>query len=89
MAYSASGLSALSYANGFTLWHYRSPDLIAEIDNIGYFNEAAKMLRVGDFVFVNAGVGTTPTNGVVVVTDNSMGAVDVSNVLAFGSIDND
>lgn len=89
MAYAASGLSAISYANGFTLWHYRTTDLAAEIDNAGYFNGASKMLRVGDFMFVNSGIGDMPTHGVVVVLANENGVVDVSNVTQFGAINAD
>jgi hypothetical protein len=89
MAYSSSGLSAISYANGFTLWHYRTKDMIAEVDNVGYFNAATKMLRVGDFMFVNAGIDDLPTHGLVVVLANDGGVVDVSNVTQFGSINAD
>ena len=89
MAYASSGLSAISYANGFTLWHYRTRDLIAEVDNAGYFNAASKMLRVGDFMFVNAGVDDAPTHGLVVVLTNEGGIVDVSNVTSFGAINTD
>ena len=89
MAYSPSGLSAISYANGFTLWHYRTADLIADVDNIGYFNEANKMLRVGDFMFVNSGIGGMPTHGLVVVLSNDGGVVDVSNVTQFGAVNTD
>ena len=48
MAYQSKNLSALGYANGFTLWHYRTDDLAAEVDNVGYFNPASRMIRVGD-----------------------------------------
>lgn len=89
MAYASSGLSAISYANGFTLWHYRTSDLIAEVDNAGYFNAASKMLRVGDFMFVNAGADEASTHGVVVVLTNANGIVDVSNVTSFGAINTD
>lgn len=89
MAYASSGLSAISYANGFTLWHYRTTDLVAEVDNAGYFNAANKMLRVGDFMFVNAGADDAPTHGIVVVLTNESGAVDVSNVTNFGAINTD
>ena len=89
MAYASSGLSAISYANGFTLWHYRTKDLIAEVDNVGYFNAASKMLRIGDFMLVNAGIDDTPTHGVVVVLANESGVVDVSNVTNFGAINTD
>ena len=89
MAYKSSSLSALTYANGFTLWHYRTPDLAADIDDAGYFSDASKMLRVGDFIMVNAGIGSVETNGVVVVTSNTGGTVDVGNILAFSTINSD
>lgn len=54
MTYNSASLSAISYANGFTLWHYRSDDTAAMIMAPGYFNPAHKMMRQGDFVFVNA-----------------------------------
>ena len=85
MAYDSKGLSALSYANGFTLWHYRTGDAPSSVDNQGYFDVASKMLRIGDFIFVNAGTGGTPSHGVVVVVANDNNSVDVSNVVAFGS----
>ena len=64
-------------------------DLIAEVDNVGYFNAANRMLRVGDFMFVNAGADDTPTHGIVVVLTNEGGVVDVSNVTNFGAINTD
>lgn len=89
MAFDPAGLSALSYANGFTLWHYRTADTAADVDDIGYFNEASKMLRIGDFIFGNTGVGATPTHGVFVVLFNEDGVVDVSNATPFGSVNID
>lgn len=89
MAYQSKDLSALGYANGFTLWHYRTADLAAVVDNAGYFNAAGRMLRVGDFIMLNAGLGTTPTHGVVVVVANAGGTVDVTNVTTFGAVNTD
>ena len=89
MAYSSSGLSAISYANGFTLWHYRTNDIVAEVDNAGYFNTASKMLRPGDFMLVNAGINNAPMHGIVVVLTNENGVVDLSNVTQFGAINAD
>jgi hypothetical protein len=80
MAYDASNLSALTYANGFTLWHYKTPDLAAAVDTTGYFNEAASMLRVGDLIFANADIDATVESGVFVVASNSGGVVDVSDI---------
>jgi hypothetical protein len=89
MAYQSKNLSALGYANGFTLWHYRTADLAAEVDNAGYFNPASRMVRVGDFILLNAGVDSTPTNGVTVVVANSGTSVDVTNVTTLGAVNTD
>jgi outer membrane protein assembly factor BamB len=89
MAYDASNLSALTYANGFTLWHYKTPDAATVVDGGGYFNEAASMLRVGDFVFANTSIGGTVASGVFIVRSNSGGVVDVSNITDFGATNDD
>jgi hypothetical protein len=85
MAYDASNLSALTYANGFTLWHYKTADAATDVDISGYFNEAASMLRVGDFIFANANVDATMQSGVFIVASNSGGVVDVSDITGFGT----
>ena len=89
MAYRSKDLSALAYANGFTLWHYRTGDLAAEVDNNGYFNAAGRMLRVGDFILLNAGTDAASTHGVLVVAANANGAVDVTNLTTFGAVNTD
>lgn len=53
MAFDPNNLSALTYANGFTLWSYKTPDLTTEIEGPSYFDEARAMLRCGDFMFVD------------------------------------
>jgi outer membrane protein assembly factor BamB len=89
MAYRSKDLSALAYANGFTLWHYRTGDLAAEVDNNGYFNAAGRMLRVGGFILLNAGADAAATNGVLVVSANANGVVDVTNLTTFGAVNTD
>lgn len=89
MAYRSKDLSALAYANGFTLWHYRTADSAAEVDNAGYFNGASRMLRVGDFILLNTGLGGAASHGVVVVAANANGSVDVTNLTSFGQINAD
>ena len=53
MAFAARELSVLAYANGFTLWHYRTTadDLLAS----GYFDSADEVLRAGDQIIANTG----------------------------------
>ena len=89
MAYNASNLSALTYANGFTLWHYKTSDAAAVVDSSGYFNAAAAMLRVGDFIFANANISATMQSGVFIVNSNSGGVVDVTDITAFVATDTD
>lgn len=56
MAYDSNNLSATSYANGSTRWHYKSRhDGIEEMLADGYFGAAGPMLRVGDEMALNGG----------------------------------
>jgi hypothetical protein len=84
MAYDPTNLSALSYANGFTLWHYKTTDAAGDVDTTGYFNGAAGMMRVGDFILANTGVGGATQSGVFIVTTATPSSVDVSNLQPFG-----
>ncbi|MEO1089166.1 MAG: hypothetical protein AAFX81_00915 [Pseudomonadota bacterium] len=78
MAYDPIGLSALSYANGFTLWHYRSTDHSDEVDGGGYFDAAARLLRAGDFLLLNVGNQDEPLNAIRVVITNDGARVTVA-----------
>ena len=89
MAYDPHNLSALTYANGFTLWHYKTPDTAATVDTSGYFNDASGMLRVGDFIFANASITDTAQSGVFIVNSNAGGVVDVADVSSFGATNTD
>jgi outer membrane protein assembly factor BamB len=89
MAYDSNNLSALTYANGFTLWHYKTDDDAAVVDTAGYFNDAAGMLRVGDFIFGNFDLDGTPSHGVMAVVSNTAGVVDVADANAFGNANTD
>jgi hypothetical protein len=89
MAYDPSNLSALTYANGFTLWHYKTADAAADVDTAGYFNPAAGMLRAGDFIFANASISGTVESGVFIVSSNAGGVVDVTDITGFGEADTD
>jgi hypothetical protein len=56
MPFHARDLSVLAYANGFTLWHYRTADGLDALlrdDADGYFAAARDLLRPGDQIIVN------------------------------------
>ncbi len=89
MAYLSKNLSVLAYANGFTLWHYTTPDTAAAVDTAGYFNSASEMLRVGDMILANVETEGTMKAGIFLVNANSAGAVDVADITGVGGTDTD
>jgi len=78
MAYTASDLSVLAYANNFTLWHYTTTDTTVEVEGAGYFNSAADMLRVNDLVIANIDTDGTPDTTFYVVTANDGSTVTIA-----------
>jgi hypothetical protein len=55
MAFAIRNLSVLAYANGFTLWHYKSAiDPMERVVAQDYFAEAADMLTGGDLMMLSA-----------------------------------
>jgi len=77
-----------------TVWTYATADALTAVDAAGYFNGAADLLQVGDWILVSS----SSTYGIHIVNANSRdltanppvsGVVDVSNAVAFGAIDSD
>jgi hypothetical protein len=89
MAYAPKNLSALAYANGFTLWHYKTPDPALQVDTAGYFNGAVTMLRAGDFIMANTNTGGTVQSGMFIVRSNTGTVVDVANIADLGALNTD
>ena len=59
MAYDPEGMSVLSYANGCTVWHYRSSDAVNSVpftDN-NYFLPASDLLKDGDIILAQDNTG--------------------------------
>lgn len=55
MAFAIRNLSVLAYANGFTLWHYKSgADPLERMAARDYFADAADMLSGGDIMMLSA-----------------------------------
>lgn len=77
MAFKASNLSVLAYANNFTLWHYISPDICATIEASGYFNSAVDMLRISDLLIINTDEDGTPKTINYIVEGNDGSAVTI------------
>lgn len=98
MAYDRKKLQRVGSANrnAPSLFLYSDTAVaLTAIDGSGYFNDAADILKVGDFILANASSGTA---GIFLVASNTRdltatppveGVVDVSNALAVGAIDSD
>ena len=89
MAYNRENLSVLAYANGFTLWHYTTPDAAGTVDTAGYFDDAAGMLHAGDMMLANTATDGAAKAGLFLVNSVSGGVADVSNMLEIGATDSD
>ena len=89
MAFQSKNLSVLAYANGFTLWHYTTADIAANVDTQGYFNGAGDMLRTGDMIMANVDTGGTPAAGIFLVNAAAAGTVDVADLTTVGAADTD
>ena len=89
MAFKSKDLSVIAYANGFTLWHYTTPDAAEDVDTTGYFNLAADMLRIGDMILANTDTGSGFASGILHVSSNSDGIVDVDDLASVGPADTD
>lgn len=98
MAYSRLKLQRVGPQNrsGPSLFCYSdSGSALTAIDASGYFNDAADILKVGDFIFAN---GSSGSAGIFLVNANTRdlaatppveGVVDVANAVSIGAIDSD
>ena len=78
MAFLAKDLSVISYANGFTLWHYASQDSQQTIVATNYFVAANDMLRNGDMILVNSDIAGTIGCQMLAVSKVSKSNVEVA-----------
>ena len=77
MAFAIRELSVLAYANGFTLWHYKSgTDPLALVRTENYFADASDMMASGDLIMVSSG-----TFGASIL---SVVSADIATVLTDG-----
>lgn len=76
MAFKATDLSVLAYANNFTLWHYTSVD--SSVETADYFSPAAGMLNVNDLIIANIDTDGTTSTTFYVVTANTGSSVTIA-----------
>jgi hypothetical protein len=72
-------LSLLSYARGFTSWHYRAAtETLEQLLSEGYFDRAVDLLQVGDQVIISC-----PSGGTVAFVTSKLPHIVLSPVLPF------
>lgn len=53
MAFNTRMLSIIAYANGFSLWQYKSQDTVGKICADGYFKDMERLINNGDVMIIN------------------------------------
>lgn len=76
MAFIATELSVLAYANNFTLWHYTTTDDSIEVAD--YFNGSADITRKNDLIIANVDTDGTPATKFYIVTGSSAAGVIIA-----------
>lgn len=86
MSFNLVNLSALSYSNDFTLWHYKTTDILHEGDDYWSNSSTSRMFKLGDFIICNSGVdSTTPAHHILVVVhlnekEQTVGIVSLTGI---------
>ncbi|MDJ0950629.1 MAG: hypothetical protein QNJ94_17080 [Alphaproteobacteria bacterium] len=81
MAFDPRDLSILAYANGFTLWHYRTQDAAAQISGKGYFDAASELVEAGDIILAHLGAGGQRAKAAMLLVErNGDGRVALADI---------
>ena len=89
MAYNSANLSRVAGASGFSMWHYTTTDAIADVNTVGYFNDAAGMIKVNDYMVIVTSTGGTPVVSHAYCNSNTGSVVDIVNGVAITNTDTD
>ena len=82
MSMNSKNLSVLAYANGFTLWHYKTDDEKTVVTGQNYFNSVANIFNVGDLIVSSMDIDGTLTTSIFVVSSITSGVVVVSDIIS-------
>ena len=77
MAYNSANLSLMSLSSDKRIFSYTTTDAVGTVNNSGYFNDSANMIRVGDVIMVHD--SNTPTHHWCVCVSNNGTVVDISD----------
>ena len=80
MTYDPKNLSVLAYANGFTLWHYRTTSPMSVVTQTNAFDAARDVLRGGDIILVNSSSATGQSAMIALVESSDRLGVRMSSL---------
>ena len=80
MSMNSKNLSVLAYANGFTLWHYRTEDVKTSVIADGYFNPVQNIFNVGDAIIASVNIEGERETAMFVVSSIVNGVVKISSL---------
>ena len=87
MAYNSANLSLMSLSSDKRIFSYTTTDAVGTVNDAGYFNDSANMIRVGDVILVHD--SNTPTHHWCVCVSNNGTVVDVSDGQVIAQTDGD
>lgn len=82
MAFQNKKMSVIAYADGWTLWHYKTnQDTLQDIvDNREYFSNLYTLMNVGDVVYMETKDRIITQVAVIRVGDNFVEVKEMKNV---------
>ena len=78
-----------SSGNAPSIHSYTTADTIATVNTAGYFNNASKILTVGDLIYCWTSNAGTPVAVLTQVLSNAAGVVDVADGTVLAATDTD
>lgn len=78
-----NALAMMTYANGFTLWYYRTEDEVLETEKDGYWNTCSSLVKPGDIIFGRYTASGSPRWGMALVLTNDGQTVEVGETSTF------
>lgn len=81
MAFKNQDLSVIAYANGFTLWSYKTSDTITATKTAGYFSQIASFAREGDMILTVCSSTKSSSVAILYISKVSSDSVIVSDIV--------
>lgn len=89
MAFNADNLVRIGGGSGTAIWKYTTTDTQADVNTVGYFNQAVKMINLHDIIFVAADTDGTPSVFYAYVNANNGVAMDIVDGVVVTVTDSD